>query len=148
MTDQTSSLKVSFDDQVSAGTNAAAEALNKLADAAGKAGTSTDGAGKGVGGVGETIKRTLPSITSVNNALDTQAKLAAQTARANQLLTDQLAVLNKQLEQGKISQQDYNDLEKLANANRDLAVKKATDQAAAMKKAQDVMLGSRHERLR
>lgn len=78
MADYQAGLKISLDDQLSSGAQAAEDRLNKLADAADKAGKSTDDLQK-------TTERVGPSFEVVNRKIDENAKLTQQLDTINQI---------------------------------------------------------------
>lgn len=126
MADYVAGLSVSLDDQVSAGADAAAARLQKLADAADKAQQSTDN-------LSSTTSRVGPSYDAVNKKIDENAALVAKLDTVNRQYTQGLAAVKAALDAGKISEDDATQKEQRLAVVRDQGTAAAQKQAAAMK---------------
>lgn len=119
-------IDLSIRDNLSAGAQAAAAALDKLATAADKVATSTTK-------IEQTTSAALPSFTTLNKKLDEQAGLDAKIEAATKKYEASLASLRAEALKNADVAAKLSQLEANAAADRDLAIKKAQDYAANLK---------------
>ena len=110
-----------FEDQMSAGANAAAKAMDRLADS--------------VQATEEQVRRAGPTLESINRRLDEDAKLTAAVERANRRHEATLKTLRVEREAGNITAEREAALTERAGRMRDLDIQRARRQAEAMKQA-------------
>ena len=111
----------SFDNQVSAGADAAAKSLEAAAD--------------GFERVDTAVKRASPSFEVVNRKLDENARLTAAVERSAKQHEAQLVTLQAALDRGAITQEDYNEKARRSSVVMDNSVAAARRQADAMRES-------------
>lgn len=115
-----------FNDQMSAGASAAAEAMEKLAKAA------DDNDGK--------ARRTSSSLAALEARLDSGARLAQAKARADETLARSTEQLNAAVARGAITQERANQLATLATQRRDVQVASVQRQIAVEEQRNRVLM--------
>lgn len=116
-----------FNDQMSAGATAAAEAMEKLAKAA------DDNDGK--------ARRASSSLAALEARLDSGARLAQAKARADETLVRQQEQLNAAVARGTLTQERANQLAEMATQRRDIYVAGVRRQIAAEEERNRLLLG-------
>jgi hypothetical protein len=116
-----------FNDQMSAGASAAAEAMEKFAEA--------------VDGTDAKTRRSSSSLAALEARLDSNARLAQASARANETLTRQTEQLSAAVARGAITQERANQLAEMATQKRDVYLAGVRRQIAAEEERNRILLG-------
>ena len=117
-----------FNDQMSQGANAAAQAMEKL-------GQSSE--------VVETrARRVSQSFEALEARLDSGARMAQAKARADETLARQIERVNLAVERGQTTQQRANELIARANTARDTYIAKVGQQIAVEERRNQILLGA------
>ena len=120
-----------FNDQMSQGANAAAQAMEKL-------GQSSE--------VVETrARRVSQSFEALEARLDSGARMAQAKARADETLARQIERVNLAVERGQTTQQRANELIARANTARDTYIAKVGQQIAVEERRNQVLLGATNQ---
>jgi hypothetical protein len=120
-----------FNDQMSQGANAAAQAMEKL-------GQSSE--------VVETrARRVSQSFEALEARLDSGARMAQAKARADETMARQIERVNLAVERGQTTQQRANELIARANTARDTYIAKVGQQIAVEERRNQVLLGATNQ---
>jgi hypothetical protein len=120
-----------FNDQMSQGANAAAQAMEKL-------GQSSE--------VVETrARRVSQSFEALEARLDSGARMAQAKARADETMARQIERVNLAVERGQTTQQRANELIARANTARDTYIAKVGQQIAVEERRNQILLGATNQ---
>jgi hypothetical protein len=120
-----------FNDQMSQGANAAAQAMEKL-------GQSSE--------VVETrARRVSQSFEALEARLDSGARMAQAKARADETLARQIERVNLAVERGQTTQQRANELIARANTARDTYIAKVGQQISVEERRNQILLGATNQ---
>ncbi|MFN7610662.1 MAG: hypothetical protein ACK5QX_06960 [bacterium] len=120
-----------FNDQMSQGANAAAQAMEKL--------------GQSSETVETRARRVSQSFEALEARLDSGARMAQAKARADETLARQIERVNLAVERGQTTQQRANELIARANTARDTYIAKVGQQIAVEERRNQILLGATNQ---
>jgi len=120
-----------FNDQMSQGANAAAQAMEKL--------------GQSSETVETRARRVSQSFEALEARLDSGARMAQAKARADETMARQIERVNLAVERGQTTQQRANELIARANTARDTYIAKVGQQIAVEERRNQVLLGATNQ---
>jgi hypothetical protein len=120
-----------FNDQMSQGANAAAQAMEKL--------------GQSSETVETRARRVSQSFEALEARLDSGARMAQAKARADETMARQIERVNLAVERGQTTQQRANELIARANTARDTYIAKVGQQIAVEERRNQILLGATNQ---
>ncbi|MGC2853960.1 hypothetical protein ACM64Y_00660 [Novispirillum sp. DQ9] len=119
-------LRLRLDNQISAGSEAAAASLKKVGDNAELA--------------MERVGKAAPSLGQLNRQLDETAKAAARVEGAERKLEQQLSSIRREVEAGRLTEERAAELRRNAVADRDRVAMAASREAARLREAREAAI--------